>query len=139
MDDEKSKLLQQRYIELQILEQQIKEVRQQEQILNQQLMELTKLKESLSDLEKTNKGKELLSQIGARVFLRAELKDNKNVLIGVGANVVVEKSVEEANKIITMQLEEIEKNIQIIHQHIISASDYAKDIHEELIKLQKNP
>lgn len=136
MSEENNKALQQKYLELQLLEQQIKEVQQQQQILNHRLNELIKLNESLTDLEKFKENQKLFAQIGPSVFIKTELKDSKNVLMDVGSGVIVEKPISEAIKLISTQLKEIENNLGLITQHLSNAAMQAQTFQEELQQLQ---
>jgi len=137
MNEENKRLLQQKFLELQILEQQIKEVYQQQQILNNKLQELTKLEESLSDLEQSKENKNLFAQIGPRVFLKTELKDSKHVFVDIGANIITEKTIPEAKKLISSQLEELNENVKLINQHLVNASIKAQKMQEEMQALQE--
>src|SRR3989344_9518686 len=121
MNEERQKVLKQRYFELQVLEHQIKEVQQQRQIFNYNLQELIKLTDSLSDLANVNEGKDVLAQLGPRVFIKTELRDNKLVLVDVGANVIVEKTIDEAKSFISTQLKELEENIYSINRYLVDA------------------
>ena len=78
------KEINERYLELQVLEQQLKQVNQQLLNLDNQLLELQRIEENLNDLTKTKKNTEMLVALGGGVFSKAELKDNKSVLMNVG-------------------------------------------------------
>ena len=137
MNKEDKTIIRQKYLELQILEQQINEVYNQQQIFNQRFKELKKLEENLSFLENSKISKELISQIGPNIFIKAELKDNKNVFVTVGANVVVEKTIPEAIKLVSTQSQEINNNIELLNHHIIITSEKAQTIQHELEMLQE--
>jgi len=91
MEDQKE--LNEKYLEMQILDQQLKQVNQQLLNLDNQTLELQRIEENLGDLKETKNGTELLVALGGGIFSRAELKDNKTVLMNVGANVVIEKDI----------------------------------------------
>lgn len=102
-------LVQQKYIELQTLEQQFGQIKQQITNLELQLIELNKLNESLEDLEKVKKGSEILVPLGGGIFTRAEVKTGDELLMNVGSGVMVKKKREEAKKILSKQIKELEK------------------------------
>lgn len=137
MSKEKQQSLQQKLIELQLLEQQTKEAQQYQQILTQKLMELNRLKDSLADLENSKINKQLFSQLGPRVFIKSELKDNKNVLVDVGSDIVVEKSVEDTIEIISQESNETNTNIKLINQHILNILSQIQNLQQELNSMQK--
>jgi len=136
MNEETQKNLQQKFLELQMLEQQIKEVKQHQQILTHKLQELTKLEESITDLEEVKDKKQLFAQIGPSVFLKTELKDNKHVFMDIGSNIVLEKSLPEAKKLIATQLKEINDNMKLIEHHLVNASKQTQNLQQELQALQ---
>lgn len=105
MEDQKE--LNEKYLELQVLEQQLKQVNQQLLNLDNQVLELQRIEENLGDLTKTKKNTELLVALGGGVFSKAELKDNKTVLMNVGANVVIEKDIPSSKEIISKQIDQI--------------------------------
>lgn len=109
MDQEE---LQQKYIQLQLLDKQIKQVQQQLQTITNQLNELAYSIQSLNEFKKTKPGAEIYVPIVTGIFAKAELKEVKNVNINVGSNVAVTKSIEEARKILEDQLTELE-NVRI--------------------------
>ncbi len=110
------KELTEKYLELQILEQQIKQVNQQLLGLDNQLLELQRLDENLSELANTKKNTELLVALGGGIFTKAELKDNNTVLVNVGANVVVEKNIPSSKSIISNHIEQVKEAVKQLEQ-----------------------
>ena len=56
-------ILQEKYIEMKMIEEQMKEMQQNAAALEQQLFELITVKQSLDDFKKTNKGNEIVAKI----------------------------------------------------------------------------
>lgn len=104
--------LQRKYFEFQLFDQQLKQFQQQIQILRQQFNELNNLDEHLNEIEKIKEGSKIMAPLGAGVFVKAELKDNKNVLMNVGAKTLSVKSIKEAKEIVGIQLKELNKVIK---------------------------
>lgn len=109
MTKENQQLLQQRYIELQMLGQQMQSVQKQLHLLEQQMLEMNVAKEAVDDISKTKPGTELLIPITSGIFIKGQLKDSKNLIVNVGANTAVTKSAEEANKLLDEQKDEIRR------------------------------
>jgi prefoldin alpha subunit len=105
----KEKKLQKLYSQFQVLDQNIKQIQQQAQTLNTQLVELVSATQSLEELKNVKPGTEILVPISAGVYAKAEIKDSKNMLVNVGANTNVKKSVSDTKKIIEIQVEEMKK------------------------------
>lgn len=104
--------VQQKYLQLQLLDQQIKQVQQQLQTVATQLNELAYSIQSLDDFSKVKPGAEIFVPVVTGVFVKAELKDSKNVNINVGSNVAVNKSIDDSKILLEDQFKELE-NIQL--------------------------
>jgi prefoldin alpha subunit len=92
----------------QLLMQHASELEGQIVALENKKTELQIIKQSLSDLSK-QKGKDILFPVGSGILAHGKIADTKELLINVGANVVLPKSVEEAKQLIDEQVEEISK------------------------------
>ncbi len=86
-------------------------MQQQLQLLEHQLQELDQVKDAISEMKKAENGQEILVPLGAGVFSKANVKDNEKVIMNVGSNVAVSKSLDEAKVLVEKQIEEL-KNIQ---------------------------
>ena len=109
MEEAKQKELQERYMEMQMLEQQIRQIQQQIQMLENQLMELIATIQGLDDFEKTSIGTDILVPLSPGIFTKATLKDNKDVIVNVGANVAVKKDIRSTKDLINKQAVEIKR------------------------------
>ncbi len=99
--------IQKKYLELQLIDKQIKQMQHQIQIMEQQLIELNSLSESVEEISKIKLKTEVLVPLGAGVYAKAELKDNKEVIMNVGANVTTTKSVKDSKDIIENQIAQV--------------------------------
>ncbi|MBW2990932.1 prefoldin subunit alpha [Candidatus Woesearchaeota archaeon] len=95
------------YLQLQMLDQQIRQVQQYLQTFDQQLVEIRNVINSLKDLSKLKKGDAMLAPVASGIFVKAKLEDNEEVRVNVGSNIVVAKSVEDAVKMLEEQEAEI--------------------------------
>lgn len=114
MADQKE--LNEKYFELQILEQQLKQVNQQLLSMDNQILELQRIKDNLDDITKTKANTEILVALGGGVFSKAELKDNNMVLMNVGANIIVEKDVASSKEVINSQIGQVTDVIKQLEQ-----------------------
>ena len=76
---------------------------------NAALAELKVSTMTLEGLEKEKKGNELFVPIGGGSYVKAKLETSKKVVVGVGADVAVEKSVKEAKEELETRIGELEK------------------------------
>ncbi|MCD6357630.1 MAG: prefoldin subunit alpha [Thermoprotei archaeon] len=100
------------------LSQLVEEVRRRIELLNATLNEVASAKSALEELEIVEEGEELLVPIGAGVYVRTRISGKSEVLVTIGANILVEKSIEEARK----YLDEREQKLRdLLQRHM---SDY---------------
>jgi prefoldin alpha subunit len=88
--------------------QQLESIDIQLQYLQSTLADYQRAKITVGQLNTVDDNSELLIPVGAGTFVNGSLKNTSNVLIGVGAGIVIEKTVDEA----VIKLEERIKRIQ---------------------------
>lgn len=129
------KQIQEKYMQMQLIEQQMQQVQKQLKLLESQIQELNLTGQALDDLRTTKTGKEILVPMASGIFVKAELKDNKELAINVGADTVVKKNTEETKKLITNQLEEVTKMQQDLTANLEKLAGSAQMLEKELSKL----
>tara|TARA_Y100000310_G_scaffold238913_1_gene242456 strand:- start:2917 stop:3288 length:372 start_codon:yes stop_codon:yes gene_type:complete len=97
-------------IEQQLIQQNLMNLKNQINTLNMQIEELKRIKEDLLSIKEV-KDKKTFVPLGAGIFLESKLKQPKEVVLNVGANVLVKKDFNSASKILDNQVDEL-KNIQ---------------------------
>ena len=75
-------------------------------MLENRKIELLLIKDALEDLKEE---KEVYVPIGAGVYIKAIVKDNKKLLVNVGNNIFLEKTPKEIKEMVNKQIEEIDK------------------------------
>ncbi|MFA6023187.1 MAG: hypothetical protein WC781_03805 [Candidatus Pacearchaeota archaeon] len=94
------------FLKLQMLEQKANQYGEQLNLINQQIDELIKMRENLIKLEQS-KDSEGYSEFGKGIYLKTTI-DKKQILVDVGANVLVPKSSSEIREIIEEQIKKFE-------------------------------
>jgi len=102
------KTLQEKYVELQLLSMQIKQVEEQLNMLDQRALEMINLRESLHRLHELKSGAKSLVPLGAGIFTSGTIDNTNEVLLNVGAGVVVRKNTHEAEDSVTNQIGQLE-------------------------------
>jgi prefoldin alpha subunit len=108
--------------------QQLESIDIQLQYLQSTLADYQRAKITVSQLNTVDDNQELLIPVGAGTFVNGSLKNTSNVLIGVGAGVVIEKTVDEA----VIKLEERIKRIQENLEKMVSLGQKIQSDAEEL-------
>jgi len=70
----------------------------QVQVIRGTLDEVTMANESIKALAKAKEGDELLIPVGASSFINVKVTSNKNVIVGIGSDIAVEKDADDAEK-----------------------------------------
>lgn len=133
--EEKQKILEQKYMEHQLLGQQIKQLENQLQTIENQIMEINVVGQGIDSLKKTKTGTEILVPVSSGIFLKGGLVNNQKLLINVGAGVVVEKTIEGAKQLLRNQLDELDKLRNQIIAQLQKLTLQASEIENELEKI----
>jgi prefoldin alpha subunit len=94
-------------------------LQQRLQIVIASLSELRIAKNSLEDLKKIEPGNELLVPVGGAAFVNANLGEINKVVVGIGADVSVEMSLDDAVVDITDRLNDMDKAQKSIEQQLV--------------------
>ncbi len=129
------KALQAKYMEMQMLDQQIRHLSQQLQALDVQTMELRAVVGSLDELAEVREGTEILVPISGGIFVKAEIKNTKNLFVNVGSSTNVKKSVPDTKKLIEDQIVEMQNHREDVLKHVEELTGKAMEIEHELMEL----
>lgn len=135
MEEEKKQQAQQKYFELQLMNQQMNQLREQAAQLEKQMAENRKIQESLTEFSELKEGKEILAPLASGIFIKAQIQESANVLVNVGGNTVVPKDVGSAKELMKSQLEELNKVRDEILGHLETMQKEASKTEQELMKL----
>jgi len=131
----KKKELEQRYLALKILDQQIKQTQKKFMLLEQQAQELESTKEALDELCHVTPGTEILVPVANGVFAKATINDCQKLIVNVGANTSVTKPVADVKKIIDEQSVEIRKAEEEVSQQLQTLASQAQTIEQDMSSL----
>ncbi len=105
LDEELRQLL----AEIRLLEGSAQTLQLRLEIINSSLNEATVAKATLEGMKGKPPGTEILIPIGSGSFLRASLLDGDRLIMGIGANVSMERSFDESISELARRIEELEK------------------------------
>ncbi|MBN1386187.1 prefoldin subunit alpha [Candidatus Woesearchaeota archaeon] len=126
---------QSKYMELQMINQQMQQLEHQFGKIEEQRIEIEQVLESLELLKGADVGSEILVPVSSGIFSKASLVDNRNLLINVGAGVVVEKDVDGAKELVENQRTEILKFQQEVGRQMELLASKSQELETELKKL----
>ena len=88
------------------------ELRRRIELLNAALGEMAAAKSALEEVEKLEKGEEILVPLGSGVYLKAMVADKQSALLALGADVVVERSFSEIKEYLDRREQQIREALQ---------------------------
>lgn len=105
---------QQNYIEAQILTSHFQQLQEQISLISNQVNEISHQLEYLDEFRKVKLGSTILAQILPGVFIKAKLQDENQLVVNVGSNISITKSIEETKEILNkriLELKDAEANL----------------------------
>ncbi|MFQ6052357.1 MAG: prefoldin subunit alpha [Candidatus Hydrothermarchaeota archaeon] len=106
--EEEKKELQQLLMELEIYSARIESLKQQNELINTSIAELLTTVQTLDEISELEKDSEILTPIGSGSYIHAKIADTKNVVLGLGADVAMEKSIPDAKESIESRIGELQ-------------------------------
>ncbi len=101
------KEMQAKYMEFQMLQQQMKDVVGQIEEISNRLYEVESIIVSVNETSEVESGSEILVPISSGIFIKAKASETKNFLVNIGAGNVSTKSTEEVIKMLEKQKVEL--------------------------------
>ena len=135
MTMEKEKKAQELYMQLQMIQENAKQIYKQLQVVEGQLMELVMTSQSLDDFRQIKEKTEIFVPLNSGIFAKAELKKADELLVNVGANVVVKKDISSTKKLVERQVEQLREVRERMASDLKKLTTYGSGIEEELQKL----
>jgi len=130
MNDEEQ--WQEKYLQFQMLQQQIEKITEHVELLNQQNAELDISKNAVSKIGETPVDNEILAPVANGIFIKAKLADNQKLVVNVGAETTVERSVKEVVVLLEEQHKELTNKIIEAETILQEMQSQAMKIYEEV-------
>ena len=111
MEEDKEEKAREMFMEFQALEQHIKQLQKQLEMVTGQLVDLVSTSRSLDEFAGLSAGKEIFVPLNSGIYSKASITSTDELLVNVGANVIVKKDVPSTKKLINKQVDEI-RNVQ---------------------------
>lgn len=97
---------QEQLFKLQMIEQEANQINQQLEVVEQNIIELNELKDSLDEINKKD-SKEFLANLGKKIFIPVDIREKK-LIVDVGDKNFIKKSIPETKEIIKDQIDKLE-------------------------------
>jgi|YelNatPaOPRAMG01_1025707.scaffolds.fasta_scaffold10430_8 prefoldin alpha subunit len=127
--------------ELRSFESLMEELRSRYQIIIASINDLQVSKSALEDISKAGEGVELFIDIGGGVYGKAVLKDTNRFLVNAGSGILIERSLEDAFKLVERRLNDlnnarssVESQISTLQAKIEESRSRVQLLYEKLRK-----
>jgi len=130
-------ILRKKYMEFQMLQQQMEEISNHAEMLNQQNLELDISINAIKELGKTKLETDLLTPIANGIFIKSSLKDNQKMVVNVGSNTTVEKTVLEVVELLEEQKKDLSERIIEVNNLLGQMNEQAMKIYQEVENVQQ--
>jgi prefoldin alpha subunit len=128
---------------LEIFRAQLESINQNQQLVQISLEELGRAKETFVQYRKAKEGDELLVPVGGNSFVFAKVATNAKAIVGIGTGVSVEKSMEDAIKIMDDRAAELMDSMKKLADRRMVIEEQAATLSQavdmELQTLQRGP
>ena len=105
-------------VESRVLEETVNELQSRINLTNSAMTELRVSSMTLEGLEKEKKDAQLFVPIGGGSYVKARLETAKKVVVGIGADVAVERTLKEAKEELETRIAELEKTREALGQQL---------------------
>ncbi|MBI2583155.1 MAG: prefoldin subunit alpha [Candidatus Aenigmarchaeota archaeon] len=107
--EEDQKGLQKKYLQLQLLKQYVTAMIEEKGKIETKIAESAVTMHAAESISNVQKGEEFWAPLGSDAYMLSDIVDVKNLLLNVGANVYVQKTIEEANELLQKRRKEYEE------------------------------
>lgn len=128
------KELQQKMLEYQILEENFKQLNQRRELFTMKLMEIEQTDQAIQELEKS-KESDVLLPIGSSVFLPGRVSGKEKLVVGIGADIALEKDASEVKEILGKRRKTLENGLENVQQNMLQIANQMKVLEPEIQKM----
>ena len=129
------KELQRKYLQMQLYKHQLNAYIEEKNKIDARVEEFKMTIGALEQLDKMKKGDEIWSPLGSNAFVMSDIKDTKNVLINVGAGVVIKSTKEHSIEILQSRLDELNEVNKSLTAEIVKYSEEVGKLEPEVQRL----
>jgi prefoldin alpha subunit len=130
--------LKEKYMQFKQIQEHLEHLGKQAEMFNERNVDLEVTKESLEEIKLTKDKTEILAPLADGIFMKTELRDNSKLLVNIGSDTVVEKSVDEVIELINGQKKELTLKIVELESVMHEMQTNAMKIYQEVEKNMGN-
>ena len=124
--------MKEKYMQFQAIQQQLEQVNEHLETLTQQNAEVDISINAIKEIGKTEQDNEILAPVANGIFIKAKLLDNKKLVVNVGSDTTVEKTVDEVVKLLEEQRKQMNKKMVEADEIMQELSSQAMKMYQEI-------
>ena len=124
--------IQQKYLQFKALQQKLEQIQEYLEALQQQQQELHNTIQGIKRLSKVFPRTEVLAPLANGIFVKTKLQDNSTLIVNVGANITVEKSLPDVIVLLEMQAQELQEKVPLTQAVLQELQAQVQQQYEEL-------
>jgi len=124
-------------IEFQILNQELKNLHEKLESVNNNTQEIYVLKNTLEELSNIKETQEILIPLGQGIFTKGNIKNTDELIISVGSNVLLGKNIQETKDIVKLNILNLSRLSENIEEEINRNIEKLQELQKEIAKKEK--
>tara|TARA_Y100000310_G_C20205672_1_gene588977 strand:+ start:117 stop:518 length:402 start_codon:yes stop_codon:yes gene_type:complete len=124
--------MKEKYGQFQAIQQQLEQVNEHLEMLTQQSQEVDISINAIKKIGETKQENEILAPVANGVFIKAKLLDNQKLVVNVGSDTTVEKTVDEVVKLLEEQRNQVNKKMVEADSVMQELSSQAMKMYQEI-------
>ncbi len=129
--------MKERFMKFQTIQTHLEKLSEQAQLFNQHNAELDISTKAVQEIGKTKVDNEILAPVADGIFIKVKLLDNAKLVVNVGSNTTVERTVEEVVELLQKQKEEVGMKVIQVEAIMQELNSEAMKIYKEVEKEQE--
>ncbi|MBI4144222.1 prefoldin subunit alpha [Candidatus Woesearchaeota archaeon] len=129
---EKQEKAKEKYVELKLAEQKLAQIQQQIEQVSMQMMDVDETIQNIGLMKDVSPGTDIFVPVASGIFFPAKISSHDELLVNVGNNVVVAKSLEESTSLLSEQIGELVKLRDELNAQNEKMVKHAQQLQKEL-------
>lgn len=125
-------VLRENMLRLETAKEQLEGLSRQQELIQLAIEEHAKARETVRNLAKSSPGEELMIPIGADAYIFATASEKKDIVVGIGSAVSVQRSAEEAEKVLDKRIEELAQAFQKVADMAVQTENAIRDLSDKV-------
>ncbi|MFH1978059.1 MAG: prefoldin subunit alpha [Candidatus Aenigmatarchaeota archaeon] len=133
------KEMQEKALMYQLLQRQLEEFNEKGMLLERKAGELGHTKNAMEELSKIKKGNKVMIPLGGESYTYGTVEDPENIMVEIGSNLVMKKTIKEAQDVVNDKRADIETLTKQIQEDITKMIAKMNEIAQEVQAAQQQP